>query len=169
MLSFMKPEYAHAESVIFILGFARLFDMAAGLNLVILTVTRFYRVEALLAVVLLLLVIITNYIFIPIYGINGAAIATTAVFLFFNISVFLFIWIRLKMQPFTRNTLNVLLLAAAAAAVVWFIPTPFHSRLLNIAFRSTLFISLYFTPVYLMNISPDINTMVNNFSKKLFK
>jgi O-antigen/teichoic acid export membrane protein len=167
LLSFMKPEYSQAYTIILVLGLARVFDMASGLNLVILTVTRFYRVEAILAIFLLTLVIITNYIFIPIYGINGAAIATAIVFLTYNIILFLFIWAKLKMQPYSWGTFNMLLFGAVAGILVWYIPTFSDNKILMIIFRSSVFVILYFTPVYFLKISPDINQMTNNIISKI--
>lgn len=161
LLSFMKPEFSQAKYIILILGFARLFDMASGLNLVILTVTRFYRAEALLAVLLLLLVVLTNLIFIPIYGIYGAAIATAAVFLFFNIIVFIYIWKKLNMQPYSWATLLMVLFGFISASIIYFLPFTFENKIVLIISKSLLFSGLYFLPVYLLKISPDINLIVN--------
>ncbi|PKP45500.1 MAG: hypothetical protein CVT95_08615 [Bacteroidetes bacterium HGW-Bacteroidetes-12] len=163
LLSFMKPEFASAKYIILILGMARIFDMASGLNLVILTVTKFYRAEAFLAILLLMLVIVTNLIFIPIYGIYGAAIATAAVFLFFNVVVYLYIWKKLKMQPYSWATLLMLLFGFISAAIVYFLPFSFENRILLIITRSFLFTGMYFLPVYFLNLSPDINLMVNKY------
>jgi len=161
LLSFMKPEFSQAKYIILILGFARLFDMASGLNLVILTVTRFYRAEALLAVLLLLLVVLTNLIFIPIYGIYGAAIATAAVFLFFNIIVFIYIWKKLNMQPYSWATLLMVLFGFISASIIYFLPFTFENKIVLIISKSLLFSGLYFLPVYLLKISLDINLIVN--------
>lgn len=167
LLSFMKPEYAPAKYIILILGLARLFDMATGINLVLLTVTRFYRIEAFLAVFLLILVIATNYIFIPIYGIFGAAMGTTAMFLFFNLFVFIFIWIKLKMQPYSLATLAMVILGLAAGAIVYFLPLNLNNTMLLIATKSAMFVALYFVPVYFLKLSPDINQMTINFLAKI--
>lgn len=168
LLSFMKPEFAQAKYIILILGLARLFDMASGLNLIILTVTRFYRAEAILAVFLLLLVIITNLIFIPIYGVNGAAIATAAVFLFFNGIVFLYIWKKLKMQPYSWKTLFMLLFGVIAAIIVYLSPLPIEKKIILIVVKSAFFVGLYALPVYLFKISSDVNAVVNKYSSKIF-
>jgi len=167
LLSFLKPEYAQAYTIILVLGFTRVFDMASGLNLVILTLTRFYRVEAFLAIFLLSLVVISNYIFIPIYGINGAAVATAIVFFTYNIFLFLFIWARLKMQPYSWGTLIMLVLGALAGIIAWYIPPFSDSKIIMILFRSSIFVILYFAPVYFLRISPDINQMTNNIVDKI--
>jgi O-antigen/teichoic acid export membrane protein len=162
---FLKPEYAAAKPIIIILGITRLFDMAAGINLVILVTTRFQRVEALLAVFLLVLVIVTNFIFIPIYGIIGAAIGTTVVFFFFNVTVFIFIWVKLNMQPYSMATLKMVLFGLAAAGITWILPLDTDNAIFNIILRSSVFVLLYFIPVYLLKVSPDINEVINK--KKL--
>lgn len=166
LLTFMKPEFVKAKYIILILGLTRLFDMASGLNLVILTVTRFYRAEAILALFLLALVVVTNLIFIPIYGVNGAAIATAAVFLFFNVIVFLYIWKNLTMQPYSWNTLLMLLFGAIAALIVYFIPFKLENKILLIIIKSSLFVTLYFLPVYFFKISNEINGFVNKYLPK---
>lgn len=166
LLALMKPEFAKAKYIILILGMARLFDMASGLNLVILTVTRFYRAEAILAVFLLLLVVITNFIFIPIYGVNGAAIATAAVFLFFNVIVYIYIWKKLNMQPYSWATLVMLGLGSIAAIIVYFLPIQLENRIILITIKSALFIGLYALPVYFFKISSDINAVVDKYLKK---
>jgi O-antigen/teichoic acid export membrane protein len=161
LLSLMKPEYAQAKYVILMLGFARLFDMASGLNMLILVLTRFYRAEAAFAIFLLLLVGITNYIFIPRYGIYGAALGTTAVFVSYNIILFLYIWMKLKMQPYSLNTLAMVVLGLVAAAIVYYLPLHWDEKISLIAVKSALFVILYFVPVFLLKISSDINNMTH--------
>ncbi len=167
LLSFMKPEYAQARNIIIILGLARLFDMASGINLVLLTVTKYYRIEAFMAVFLLVLIITTNYIFIPIFGILGAALGTTAMFLVFNVFVSIFIWLKLKMQPYSRSTLAIVILGGMAGAIVYFLPIPINNTIFLITTKSALFVALYFIPIYVLKLSPDINKMANDILSKL--
>lgn len=163
LLALMKPEFIQAKYIILTLGLARIFDMASGLNLVILTVTRFYRSEALLAVLLLVLVIITNLIFIPIYGVYGAAIGTAAVFLVFNVIVFIYIWKKLKMQPYSWATFIMLLTGFTAGAIVYFIPFTLENKIILISLKSSIFVLLYSLPIYYFKISLDINSFVNKY------
>jgi O-antigen/teichoic acid export membrane protein len=161
LLGFLKPEYRQAKEIILLLGLARLFDMASGLNLVIITVTKFYRAETLLAILLLILVSITNYLLIPIYGIFGAALGTTVVFITFNILVFIFILVKLNMQPYTLKTLYVALLGVAAGLIVYLLPLQINNPLIAIIIKSIAFSTLYLLPVYLFKIAPDINSLLD--------
>ena len=156
ILSFLKPEFRLGKYVILILGLTRLFDMATGVNSIILIVTRFYRAETVFAVLLVILVVITNLIFIPLYGINGAAFATASVFLFFNVAAFLFIWLKIGMQPFGSGTLKVVAFGMIAATITYLIPTDIGLPLFDIMGKSLLF-GLFFTaPVYFYKVSPEI-------------
>ena len=167
ILSFMKPEYSEAKFIIIILGVSRIFDMAFGLNYAILVVTKFYRIESFLAVFLLILVIITNYIFIPIYGIKGAAIATAAVTLFFNIIISFYLWKKLKMHPFSLKTLLMVFFGVIAVIIVCYLPIRFDNQLLMVVLKSIIFMFLYIIPVYLFNISSDINDLINKYLLKV--
>jgi O-antigen/teichoic acid export membrane protein len=161
ILSLLQPEFVAAKYVILILGAARLFDMAAGVNSVILVVTRFYRAETVIAILLVILVVVTNLIFIPIYGINGAAIATAGVFLFFNVVAFAYIQIKLKMHPFGTGTLYMLIFGVIAALIVYHIPLTIENTLLSIVLKSVFFAAIYALPVYFFKVSDDINGFVN--------
>lgn len=110
MLALMKPEYASAKWVIIILGAARLFSMSFGINHSILVITKFYRAETFLAILLLVLVVITNLILIPLYGIIGAAIGTAIAITVFNILLYLFIEVKYKLKPFSINSIKMLFL-----------------------------------------------------------
>lgn len=166
ILSLMKPEYAEAKYIIIILGISRLFDLTFGLNYLILVVTKFYRVESILTSLLLILVIVTNYIYIPLFGINGAAFATASVFLFYNITLFFYIWIKLKLQPFSWATLQMIFLGIIAGAIVFYLPLDFSNKVLLIIFKSSIFCLLYTIPVYFLKISLDINFLINRWLDK---
>ena len=167
ILQFLKPEYAAAKYVIIILGLSRLLDMLFSFNYLILVVTKFYRSESILAIFLLILVAVTNYIFIPIYGINGAALATAAVFLSFNLILYFYIWNKLNMQPFTWNTFLMILFGSIALITVYYLPISIKNHYALIFIKSSFFCTLYFIPVYFFKVSEDINGMVDKYLVKL--
>jgi len=168
LLQFLKPEYASARYVIIILGLSRVLDTFFGLNYLILVVTKFYKMESILALFLLALVTITNYFLIPIYGINGAAIGTASVFLSFNIILTYYIWNKLKINSYSFNALKMFFLGILAGLIVYFLPIYIENHYLLILIKSTLFTSLYIIPVYFFKISTDINRIINkliNFTR----
>jgi O-antigen/teichoic acid export membrane protein len=67
-----------------------------------------------------------NLIFIPLYGITGAAFATLGAYSIFNLIKFLFILIRFKLQPFNHKNLLVLIIGAVSYLLIGSIPLDFH-------------------------------------------
>jgi len=168
ILSFMKPEYALAKYVIIILGFSRVIVMSFGINYSILVVTKFYRAEIVLAIFLLVLVVVTNLIFIPIYGIIGAAIGTALAIIMFNILTFIYIKQKIKLQPFSFKTLYMLLIGCATWYITYSLSITLNNQLFLIIVKSIIFCLLYVTPVYFFKISDDINFLIETYVKKFF-
>ena len=105
--------------------------MTFGVNYAILVVTKFYRAETFLAIFLLLLVVITNLIFIPIYGILGAAIGTGLAIVIFNVLTFIYIKHKIKLQPFSFKTLYMLFVGCVAGAITYFLPLTIENSKIN--------------------------------------
>ncbi|MCW8939266.1 MAG: polysaccharide biosynthesis C-terminal domain-containing protein, partial [Flavobacteriales bacterium] len=159
----MKPEFAAAKYVVLVLGFSRLLSMTFGVNYAILVVTKFYRAETFLAIFLLVLVVVTNLFFIPIYGILGAAMGTAIAIIMFNILMFLYIKYKINLQPFTVKTLNMLLIGGFAAAITYFLQLSIENHIVSIITKSAIFCFLYILPVYLLKVSEDINSVIDKY------
>lgn len=170
MLALMKPEYASAKWVIIILGASRLFSMSFGINHSILVITKFYRAETFLAILLLILVVITNLILVPLYGIIGAAIGTAIALTIFNIVLYLFIEIKYKLKPFSSNTIKMLFFGVIAYVPVMFFPKVIAENLiLTMIIKTGVFGILYIIPVYFFKVSEDVNGLVDKYLIKFNK
>lgn len=170
MLALMKPEYASAKWVIIILGAARLFSMSFGINHAILVITKFYRAETFLAIFLLVLVVITNLLLIPLYGIIGAATGTAIALTVFNVLLYFYIEVKYHLKPFSINTLKMLFFGITAFVPVLFIPKLIaENHILTMVIKTTLFGILYFIPVYYFKVSEDVNSLVDKYLSKLKK
>ena len=91
ILEILGPDYANGKWVIFFIGLAYLFDMATGANGQIISFSPHYRFALYFVLVLVVLVVITMYIFVPVYGISGGAIAIAVSIFSNNIMRFLFL------------------------------------------------------------------------------
>ena len=76
ILMFVPKKYQGVEYVYFFIGLAKLFDVSFGINGGILVTSEKYRYDFFINIFLIGLTLFTNFLFIPIYGIEGAAIAT---------------------------------------------------------------------------------------------
>ena len=154
--------YALGSIVVLIVGFGKLIDMAAGVNGEIIVMSKYYKVNVLLIVLLAIITIVANYLLIPIYGLSGAAVGSALALIIFNTSKFLFLWIKMKIQPFSWSTVLTLVIGIIILMIGMYLPK-LQSSLLDIIYRSTIVTLVYSSLIYLLKVSPEINTEVNRF------
>lgn len=161
----IPQEYTGGVMVVFTIGLVKLFDNALGNNNSILFNSDYYRMVLLLGVVLAICTIVLNAIFIPEFGINGAAYATCIAIFLYNTIKIVFVYAKFKMIPFTNNTLKTLLLILICVLGFYFWDFQFHP-ILNIALKSLLISLLYGLIVYRFNFSEDISGLINKLLKR---
>lgn len=148
--------YAAGRYVILFMALAGVVEMATGLNGMIIATSKYYRYQSMFIFFLLLLVIVTNYIFIPRFGITGAALASLLSVIIYNAVRAGFLYMKFRMQPFNYRFLIVLgfiLLALLAASFLQYIEN-WIIRTLLICLSITI---LYLLPIIYFRISSDIN------------
>lgn len=150
----LPNEYAGGKYVFFFMGLARLFDMATGINGSILLTSPKFRYDLLFSVLLAALTIFTNYYFIPIYGINGAAFASMLTYLAINSLRLVFVWVVYRLQPFVWRSLLIVLIAAAAYGISELVPV-LPNVWFDILVRSALISLVYAVLILSLKASPD--------------
>ena len=88
--------------------------MATGANAQVISFSKYYRVILYFIIVLIVLVLISMVIFIPLWGITGAAIAIAIATLANNLMRYIFLYRKFKMQPLTLKFLLVPLIFGVA-------------------------------------------------------
>lgn len=158
--------YKEGKWVVFFLGLGKLFDLATGVNSEIVGTSKYYKYDLLFFLLLGILGIATNYYFIPIYGINGAAIATALSIFLVNTVRYIFIFITLKIQPFSFAILKIILLTITSVYFITLIP--FVSNIyIDSVIRCLVVILIYLFPIYFLNISLEINNSIKNILNRL--
>ncbi len=150
------------QAVVVVLGAAKLFDLATGLNGYILLLSKkhwsfFWSVGALAFAGVAL-----NLWLIPRLGLTGAALATMGGVMAYNTANSVLVWRRFGMQPFSKNTLLALAFGLAAGLVAWLLPAS-NLLIVNVLWKSGSFLGLFLTAVLWASLSPDLN----DFCKKL--
>jgi len=163
----MPEIYAAGKWVFFILFIGKLFDIATGLNSIILNTSKKYVWDLYFAIFLIIIAVITNLLLIPVWGVNGAALATTICVIIISLLRVLAVKKFFHIQPFTNKVWMVILLGAAACVLITFIPKFLHWTL-DIVMRSGLVVILFLLPVYLFKISSEINGNINRVLKMFF-
>jgi O-antigen/teichoic acid export membrane protein len=151
-----KPEFAGTFGIFIVIGLAFVIDATGGINSDILATSDKYRVDTLFNIIFLAANVILNFVFIPVYGGVGAALATTLSFFIFNLMKWSYIKIRFKMQPFGMKHLIVLLIAGVSLLIGIYLPA-ISNVWLDILYRSTIVGGIYFTLVLSLKLSEDVN------------
>lgn len=162
----IQAEYEAGILVVFILGITKLIDAGTGVNGQIIATSIHWRFEFLTGVFLVLLILPLNYFLVKEMGITGSAWANLLSFTLYNLVRYLFLWKRYRLQPFNRNTLYSLLLAA-----VCYMACYYGFRGLEgwsgIFLRSSVFAGLFIAGVYLLQLTPDARPLAHALKDRL--
>jgi len=151
--------YVLGKWVVIFIGIGKLFDMGAGLNGEIIILSKYYKVNIILTAILALITISANLLFIPIYGIVGAALGTALSLIIFNVIKFLFVYYKLKLQPFTYNNLKVLIIGGLTLLVGRYIPQ-IENILVDIVMRSAVILMVYTGSIVITRSSEEVTQLL---------
>lgn len=152
--------YATGKMTFFILGIAKLINMAFGANGQIISISKYYRFDTTTGIILGLLTILTNYLFIPKWGIEGAAFATAISILFYNLIRFFFVFYKLNMQPFTINTVKGIVILGLGFLANELLP-PISNIYFDSLYRTAIVLPIMAFPIYYLKVSEDINVFID--------
>lgn len=150
------------------LALGNLIQAAMGANGAIIWNSSYYWLSSIIVPLLALSIVIGNLIFIPKYGLIGAAVATAASRLIFGIISYLFLLLRYKMQPFSWRHLYTFGIASCVIVVVNYIPV-FENLIVDIVVRSLAASILFIPAILLPKISPELNETALKFIKRINK
>ncbi len=161
------PKYIVAKDVLYIIAGGRLLDMAFGLNSEILNYSKYYRFIIIFSCIMMLLTILLNILLIPVYGMNGAAMAVSVSLIIFNLLKTWMIYRKFHFHCFSRHYITLIVISAFVMAALHFIPMiqflnhhMFLNPFINIGFKSVIGGFLFLIPVYFFRISPDLNDFI---------
>ncbi len=142
--------------VVFFLGLSQVWDMMTGVNSEIISYSKHYRFTLYLTLFLGVLNIFANFLFIPMYGLVGAALATCLSMFLFNAAKLIFIKVKFGFFPFSMP----LIFVFAFCIVAWMITSALPDagmNLINLFYKGAVFTTLFGGAIWRFNISPDIN------------
>lgn len=157
----LPEKYEPGRWVIFWICLASLFEMTSGVNSTVLVTSKYYKVYTIFMIAFVLIIISTNLLLIPEFGITGAAIASAVATFLFVLVRWLFLWVKFGLQPFNLKFLYASVISLAAYYAGFLVPVlePFW---IDIAVRSTVVFICFSIPVIGFRVSADLND-------KLFK
>ena len=165
LMDLLPPEYQGAEQIILIIGFAKLFDMATGINGGIILNSKYYRFDLYTNILLVIIAIITNYLLIPVYGLLGAAFATTISIVIYNSIKLVFVGVKFRMQPFQWSALGVLIIAAVCLLLSFQLPY-LYNFVIDVTIRSGIMTIVFVGTILAFGLSNDVKQLVNEMRRR---
>ncbi len=151
--------YESGKWVIVFIGLFYLSDMLLGAGKSIISNSKNYKMLSVFTVILIILIIILNIIFIPKYGIIGAAFSSFIAKLIYNVIVFLYTFFKFKLQPYSYKHIVILVVGALSLFVASLVPET-SNLYANIVLKSGIITIIYAVGIYFTKTSEDVNEIV---------
>ena len=156
ILQIVTPEYIEGKYVVFFIGLSNVVLMLSGISGVVIQNSPAYRKQSLFLMLYAGIIIISNAIMIPLWGVTGAAAASFAASLFFNLMKYLFLLKRYKFQPFNYRYLLVIIIAVVSYYISYLLPKQ-DSFVIDIIIRGAIVSLIYIALTLSFRISKDLN------------
>ena len=163
-------EVALGKYVVLFLGLGKIFDMATGINGIIIQHSPYYRFNLVAVAIMAVVNIGNNWWMIPAYDILGASIATLVSIFLFNLIKLGYIYQKMKMHPFNWQTMGILLAGLLIYGSSLLLPSVGESILailLDMIFRSIWIGGSYVAAIYYFGLSEDINDLIRDSLQKI--
>jgi O-antigen/teichoic acid export membrane protein len=160
-----KPEYSVGVYIVLMISVSELFKLSLGNNGAILTNSKYYRMFFYFSIAMAISVIFLNRVFIERFGINGAALATVLVVIFFGFVKIFYVNNKLKMNPYSVNTGKIMILITLMFFVFHYVNLPINP-FLGIVIKSLLISLIYFFVVIKLQLSEDLNQLYQKYLVK---
>ena len=169
-----SSSYGDAIWVVLMISLSKLILMSFGCGPAILATSKFYKITLPFSIFMAVSVYFLNDILIDIYSINGAALSTLIVVIFFTFFKILYIKFKLDIIPYSIHTIKVLAIILFTffifvgidndGRLFYFLFSDLEfefSNVLEIIFNSVLVSSLYLYIVYKSKSSKSFNNFIN--------
>ncbi|HBS85722.1 MAG: hypothetical protein A2W91_13535 [Bacteroidetes bacterium GWF2_38_335] len=157
IMDFILPaKYAEGRYVIFFIGIGFMFEMASGVSSALLATSKYYKATTTLQIFLIGIVVLLNYLLIPVYGIIGAAISTVLSKFLYNFIRFVYLNRTFKMQPYNYRSLLIILIAVISWFVAWILPFA-GNHFLDMFLRTSVMTICFGTLAISLKVSEEVN------------
>ena len=168
MLIYLPDIYSTGKYVILFIALSNLFEVISGVNIQIILTSRYYRYNTWFMILLLVSIIVSNIILIPLYGINGAALATLFSSFLYTLSRIIFLMARYRMLPFSKKHISVILITILLLFGVGMIPH-LSNWLADILMRTFIISILYMALNLIFNTSEEMKNVFYTVMNTIFR
>ena len=167
IFKFLPDSFEDGIYIFFFLMLGKVIDAYFGLNGTIVVTSKKFKYDIVFTLILIVLVVLLNVLFIPLWGTIGAAISTSIAYVVYNLLRMIFIWYQYDLKPFTSHQLKVVVLGTFSLLLFYLIPINVGVDWLNILVRSIILIVLFAIAFSYFKIEPEIVKYINKLSFSL--
>jgi O-antigen/teichoic acid export membrane protein len=160
--------YEALAPIVFIMGLAKLIDLATGVNGQIIGTSNYWKFDFFTNLFYIVLSIPLNFYLITNYSLIGLAYSNLAALTLYNSVRFLFLYKKFNLQPYTLQHGLFLIISIALMFLIYIIPSTSNFAL-NIAMKSSIYGIGFYALIVWINPAPELTAVVQDFFKnKLF-
>ena len=161
----IPDEYEISVLIVLLISLVKLYDNFLGNNNSILFNSDYYRIVLGVGVILVIVAFVLNMLFIPEFGIEGAAIASFIAFALYNSSKIFIVFNKFKIHPFTLKTFWTLALIGLFSFGFYYLNLPIPP-VMDIGLKGIISGIMYFLIVYHFNFSEDLNRLIDKLLQR---
>jgi O-antigen/teichoic acid export membrane protein len=161
----LGDKFGDIKWVFFIIGISRIVDSSFSINGGVLLTSKYYKIDLLFQAILVLASILLNFWLIPLFSLEGAAIATLVALLIYNIMKWIFLFRKFQFSTFSNSTITAVLLLIGFLALSFYNPLKFQYWL-NAFVSVAVLAAVYFYIIFRGNLSKDIKESLDRMLSK---
>ncbi len=167
----LPSEFLSGKYVIFFFGLSALTSMLSGVSSHIINLSKYYRYNTYFTLAFGLMVIITNLLLIPAFGITGAALAAVISNFTYHLIQIVFLYIKYRLFPYDIKIIIALIVIVLTYLFSLLIPE-LPNFIFDIIVRSTLMTIIFGSLIVILKVSKDVDNikkMIINRLRSFFK
>lgn len=145
--------YEAGKWVVLWIGLGKIIDILFSVNGEIIVYSKYYIFNITATLIMSITVVVLNLLLIPLYGIEGAAIASFLAMGLYNLIKYAYVKIRLNLDPFSWDVAKIIVLGIVVYIVQFFVLKKMDSGLMDLIIRSVLISVLYLSGAYFLKIA----------------
>ena len=166
-VAFILPkQFIESADIVAVLMIGRVVDMYCGLNGTIFILSKKYKYDLYFTSLLVIGIIVFNLVLIPKFGIYGAALSNTLVYVIYNICRLFFVWIVFKMQPFQLKQIALLSFFILTLLLILYLPLDSFAIWIRLILRFGIILIGFLIPIIVFKLEQDSVDMFKKIVRK---
>ena len=165
--------YDEAIQVVFILSIVKIVNTSLNVGATVLSYSKYYYYSLLFTIMLTVTAIFMNIKLIPLWGMNGAALASLISYIVYYLFLLIFVNVKVKVNPFSMRELYTFLIIFMLFVIDYLFQNYLSEYILSLfdiellgqildsIVRTILFSSLGIVTIYKLKISKQVNDIID--------